>query len=242
MLSPVRDDDDGLSPGRGAVNQEDLSPYKKPPQNDPLVFSPLLFFSTYNFALFYLIWHLTLTHWNLANYVAWVRFNDGLLKDRPNSAVYLTMVVLSSMAYWLVGGPMFFYAAKYAKSVKRRNRFLAAGIVVMFAFADAPLWICDMSIVYYVGFIDVGQGITWALRSVSFVLNAFVTWQVYLHRICKLLHRVVYRVDADLPAIAKKQEEERRTAKDRRKKESGSGGDSAIKRRGGGSRSPTRGD
>lgn len=182
--------------------------------DDPLVHSPLQFFSSFNFPLFYLLWHLMITHWNLANYVAWVRFNDWLLLNRPNSSVYLAMVVISSIAFWLVCGPMFFYAAKYAKDSRRRNRFFTGGIVIMYLFADVPLWMCDMSIIFYVGFIDVGQGITFVLRSLSFLVNSYVTWNVYLHRLSKFLQVAVFgSIAGDQATIAKKEAEARKYAK-----------------------------
>lgn len=169
---------------------------------NPVSASPFAIISNYNLSIFYIMWHLVVTHWNLANYVAWVRFNGPLLGDRPNERLYVAFVVISSVLFWLVCGPLFFYTAKYKKSTKDRNRYLGLGIGLAYIFADVPLWLLDVSIVYFHGFLSVVQVTALILRSISFFLNSFVAWHIYLHRITKYLHRLYGKSSGELRAQA----------------------------------------
>ena len=62
-----------------------------------------------------------------------------------------------------------------------------------------------MAIVYYHGFIDIVQMIAMILRFLSFFLNAFITWHIYMHRLTKYLHQL-YDTPKELKEIALKEE------------------------------------
>lgn len=156
-------------------------------QNDPLINSPFALVSTLNVALTYLVWYVAVTHWSLANYVSWVRHNDRLLGNQPNEKVYLTFVVIAEILLWGLGGPLFFYAAKYRKSQKDRNRMLFYGILTFFALSDIPLFALDLSISYFYGSRSVVQMTTTILRGISFFVSATLAWQLYVHRAVKFL-------------------------------------------------------
>ena len=141
--------------------------------------------SAFNTPLFYLVWYFFLTHWNLAAYVSWVRLNGDLIDNRPPTVVYLLMIIIAQVAFWLGGGPMFFYAAKYcvdgANGDRRRRRWLTRGIALMYILTDVPLWLCDMSIIYYNGHLFVVHSIAWALRLVSFFFGTVIVWYLYMY-------------------------------------------------------------
>ena len=167
--------------------------------------SPFSWIGTYNISIFYWLWYLFVTHWNLANYVAFARVNDTLLNGKPSAGLYLAMVIFAMLAFWLVGGPMLFYSIQYAKGQKKRLRWLSLGLVIMYVVTDIPLWICDMSIVYFYGWMVPVQTITWVLRSFSFLFQTVIVWHIYLHRMSKLLHQWLWSKRTDLAEIAARQ-------------------------------------
>jgi hypothetical protein len=166
--------------------------------------SPFMFISTYNVAIFYMLWYLVLNHWNLANHVAWVRFHTDLLNGRPPPQLYLTLVIIAEVVYFIVGGILLYRAAKYAKTDKERNRYLTGGIAVLYAFTDVPLWLADISIFYFLGWQSEVQSITFVLRSISFLGNSIVAWHIYMHRIVKFLHTRMWANRVDVRDIAMK--------------------------------------
>lgn len=151
--------------------------------------SPFSFLSTYNIGIFYMLWYAVVCHWNLANHVAWVRFNDTLLDGKPPPQLYLTFVVVGEVTYFIFGAILLFRSAKYAKTEKERWRYLSAGIVVMYLFTDVPMFLLDMTIVFFYGWIAVVQSTAWTLRTMSFMANTVVAWHIYLHRMTKFIHQ-----------------------------------------------------
>ena len=174
-------------------------------EGDAITASPFATLTGYNVSIFYILWYFFVQHWNLANYVSWVRFNGVLLNNRPSPTLYLSAIVISEALYWLVSGPMFFYSAKYRKGRKDGYRWLSLGIVIQFLFADTPLWLLDIATFYFFGFQDVVQSIALILRSLSFLFNALISWHVYLHRMSKLLQQVFGRKSKDLQVIAERE-------------------------------------
>jgi hypothetical protein len=156
--------------------------------DDPIVNSPFALASTLNISIAYMLWYVIITHWNLANYVAWVRNNDALLGNYPSPKLYLAFVVLSEVLLWGVSGPLFFYAAKYRKSQKDRNYILFLGIAVFWLVSDVPLFAMDLAIIYYYDYQSVVQTTTMILRSISFFVGATLSWQMYVHRMSKFLY------------------------------------------------------
>lgn len=175
--------------------------------DDPIVNSPFALASTVNVSIAYMLWYVIVTHWNLANYVAWVRHNEALIGDYPNPKLYLAFVVLSEVLLWGISGPLFFYAAKYRKSQKDRNTILFLGIAVFWLVSDVPLFAMDLSMIYYYQYQSVVQTTTMILRSISFFVGATLSWHMYVHRMTKFLH-ARYETPEEQERLAKQQQEE----------------------------------
>lgn len=155
--------------------------------DDPIVNSPFALVTTLNVSIFTLFWYIAVTHWNLANYVSWVRYNGDVLGSKPSPQLYLTFCVISEIILWLVAGPLLFYTAKYRRGDKDRNKYLSIAVTIAVIGMDVPLWLLDLTIVYYHGMHSVVQVATLILRSLSFFFGCVIVWQIYLHRICKYL-------------------------------------------------------
>jgi hypothetical protein len=166
--------------------------------------SPFRILTTYNVSIFYMLWYFMVCHWNLVNYVAWVQFNGDLLGNSPHPRLYLACVVIALFVFWVIGGFLLYRSAKYAKSDKDRFRYFSAGLGVLYLFTDVPLWICDIAIVFQQGFWNEIQGITLLLRTISFIANSVVAWHIYMHRMAKFLHTVVWAGRIDTREIAMK--------------------------------------
>jgi hypothetical protein len=124
----------------------------------------------------------------MANYVAWVRYNDALLDGQPPPQLYLAFVVISEVTLWTISGPLFFYTAKYRRGQRDRNKYLSFGLLAAYFTSDVPFFFLDISIVYFHGMFSVVQVTTIILRGISFFFGSVLVWQIYLHAITKYLH------------------------------------------------------
>jgi len=160
--------------------------------------------TSFNVPIIYLYWFLVLTGVTTANYVAWVRFYTAL--DTRLVRAYLAFTIISQLMYWFIAGPYFFYANKYPRGTKDRNNKVCIGLVTIFLFADVPMWILDVRIVFFYGWFHVLQGICFVLRTVSFVINANIVWFIYMWKLTKYLH---LRSDDGMVLFNRQQEGER---------------------------------
>ena len=175
--------------------------------DDPIVNSPFALVTSLNVSVFALLWYIALTHWNLSNYVAWVRYNSDLLNSQPPTQIYLAFVVLSEVILWVLSGPLFFYTAKYRRGQKDRNKYLSLGLLAAYLSSDVPFFILDLVIVYYHGIYSVVQTCTLILRCISFFFGSIAVWQIYLHRMTKYLQSR-YQSRDEQRMVALKEEEE----------------------------------
>jgi len=174
-------------------------------QDDPILYSPLALVTTVNVAFVYLLWYIAVTHWNVANYAAWVRFNGPLLGNTPSTQLYLGFVVLSEIVLWLVGGPLLFYAARYPKGRRHRNTYLGLAIALTWLGSDIPLFVLDVTIAYNYGLFAVVQVSALLLRGISFFAGGVVTWQMYLFYMSKILQRR-YETNDERRLLAEREE------------------------------------
>jgi hypothetical protein len=103
----------------------------------------------------------------------------------------LVFVIVSVGLFWTFIGPALVYVAKYAGTQKDRNKWLTIALLVAFAFTDLPMFMCDITIVYYYGWVSAVQGISFVIRLISGFLGAVVTWFIYMWRLSKLLHEQI---------------------------------------------------
>lgn len=192
-----------------ALTSDDLQGYR----SDPVAQSPFALATTVNISLTYMIWYVVVTHWSLANYIAWVRYNDVLLGTSPSPKIYLAFVVLSEVLLWGLGGPLLFYAAKYRKSQKDRNRMLFLAILAFAILSDVPLFGMDIAIQYFHGFQSVVQTVTLILRSISFFVSMTLTWLMYVHRMVKFLQATYSDIEEQRKLAIQQQEDADRRAR-----------------------------
>ena len=210
--------------GFGASPQRQGNNELRTADGDAITSSPFATLTGYNISIFYILWYFFVTHWAVANYAAWVRFEDALLGDSPNPKLYLAAIIIGTALFWVVTGPMFFYSGKYKKGPRDGYKWLSIGIVISFLGQDTPMWLLDVSIYYWYGFQSVVQTITLLLRTLSFLLNATISWHIYMHRISKTLQQVFGKKTNDLRVIADREAVLRQREMEGKKPMGGGGG------------------
>eukprot|EP00756_Hemistasia_phaeocysticola_P001865 Hpha_TRINITY_DN11291_c0_g1::TRINITY_DN11291_c0_g1_i1::g.167373::m.167373 len=137
-------------------------------------------------------WYGTCTVFSLSNYVSWIRYQDEQFGVNTPRA-YVTFVVITLVVYISISGVCFFWAQFYCKDdregrKKRRSR-VHLGMFFIYFLSDTPLFFLDLRIVYYHGWQEEIQGITFVLKLLSWLLGTFFVWFIYMYRATKWLHK-----------------------------------------------------
>ena len=143
--------------------------------------------------IFLMYWYGACSIFSIINYVSWVRFEEDLVGGDVTRA-YLAFVLITVMVYLCASGFCFFWAARYCdqetkEGIKQRNKRVHQGMLFIYFLSDVPFFILDLYIVYWYGWVDVIQGISFVLKLMSWMVGTFFVWFVYMWKVSKFLHR-----------------------------------------------------
>eukprot|EP00754_Rhynchopus_humris_P037088 Rhum_TRINITY_DN19189_c0_g1::Rhum_TRINITY_DN19189_c0_g1_i1::g.169489::m.169489 len=143
--------------------------------------------------IFLMYWYGVCSIFSIVNYVKWVRFNETLL-GRDLKSAYFAFVFLTTLVYLFATGVCFLWAAKYCdqetkEGIKQRNRRVHQGMLFIYFLSDTPFFIMDLYIVYWYGWRDEVQGITFVLKMMSWMVGTFFVWFIYMWKVSKILHK-----------------------------------------------------
>lgn len=128
------------------------------------------------------------TSLTVANYVGYVRFNEDVYGTAFKRG-YLVFTVLGMIAYYLICGPAWLWAAKYSTVYKDRVHRTAIGMFAIFLLHDMPLFVMEWHAILCCGWRNDLQGFVFIIQFMEWIISFCFGWLGYAYVMSGFLQR-----------------------------------------------------
>jgi hypothetical protein len=124
----------------------------------------------------------------IANYLDWVRFQDGDGNAVGKTVVqaYLAMTIIAIIFYLLVASVFYMWAWRYPEPEEVAKRRRIYGVVVNLITSDFPMFIVEVQIVWSVGFRTGLQGTSFIFTVISMAYSGLRVWTFFMVKVIKV--------------------------------------------------------
>lgn len=135
----------------------------------------------------------------IANYLDWVRHQDG--DDALGNTLvttYLAMSILAALFYLLVSSVFYMWAWRYPEPEEIAKRRRIYGVVTNLIFSDLPIFFVEVTVVWEVGFATGLQGVCFIFTCISMLYSGLRVWTFFMVKVIKFQQPV----GSNLPPMA----------------------------------------
>ena len=116
----------------------------------------------------------------IANYVAYVRYNEAVYGADLVRA-YLAFTIVGVSMYALLSAVCWLWAAKYVTTSSERLQKLAMGMLAIFVFHDLPIFSMEWHMILCCGWRNPFQGFCFVKQIMLFILSFSFGWLMYAY-------------------------------------------------------------
>ena len=136
-------------------------------------------------------WYGVLSLLSLITLLVWARTEDRLSSGRRS--LFIGFVVVSLAVYFTAGSTSLMWASRKGLSKESRDTKMQVAVFSMWVVSDMPFVIVHCVVGNEIGFVNVLQGMDWALRGLSAALGFLFLWVIYLSKFADYYHAMGYR-------------------------------------------------
>lgn len=133
-----------------------------------------------------LIIYFCATMLSIANYVAYIRYNEDVYGGSLLRA-YLAFTVLGTTTYAIFSGVMWTWAAKYVSTAEQRIAKISYGMFGIFLMHDLPIYIMEYHGILCCGWRNPFFGFVFVIHYITFIISFVFTWLTYAWRMAALM-------------------------------------------------------
>lgn len=119
------------------------------------------------------------------NYCHWMR-NQRERLGAPIVDAYLSMVIIGTIFFLFVASVFYMWAWRFPEPEEVAKRRRIYGTFVNMVFADIPLFVVEVKVVWMVRFADGIQGFTFCLSCVSLAYSILRVWTFFVVKVIKI--------------------------------------------------------